>query len=232
MNSNPSALRTPTTPKAQHTRQEILHAALKLFQKRGFENTTMRDIAKEADLALGAAYYYFKSKEELVLAFYYETLTSHDEACREVLPQTKDFEKRMKALMTRRFEQLAPSRHFLGVLARTAVDPSSPISPFSTQTREIRERAIRLFEQVLEGTQVKTPPALKGRLPALVWVYHLGLLFYWVHDRSPDQVNTQRLMDKSLVVLTRLFRLLNLPLMSGALKPMAELLEELWYRPQ
>jgi AcrR family transcriptional regulator len=223
-------LQPRATQKAQQTRQQILDAALKLFQKKGFESTTMRDVAKEAGLAVGAAYYYFKSKEELVLAFYYETLCSYDDACREVLPQTKDFEKRMKAIMARRFEQLAPSRHFLGVLARTGADPHSPISPFSPETRELRERAIQLFAEVIDGTQIKAPPALRPHLPTLIWVYHLGLLFFWVHDRSPGQQNTMLMMDKSLAAVTRMIKMLNLPLMSSAVKPLIELIEELWTR--
>jgi AcrR family transcriptional regulator len=225
-------LQPRTTQKAQQTRQQILDAALKLFQKKGFEATTMRDVAKEAGLAVGAAYYYFKSKEELVLGFYYDTLCSYDDACREVIPQTKDFEKRMKAVMARRFEQLAPFRHFLGVLARTGADPHSPISPFAPETRPLRDRAIQLFAEMIEGTQIKAPAALRPHLPTLIWVYHLGLLFFWVHDRSPDQRNTMVMMDKSLAAVTRFLKVLNLPMMGSAVKPLLDLIDGLWARSE
>src|SRR5207237_4793311 len=56
------------TTKAEETRERILDAALRLFRKRGFDQTTMRDIAAEAEVATGAAYYYFSSKEEMVIA--------------------------------------------------------------------------------------------------------------------------------------------------------------------
>ena len=48
----------------------VLDTALALFRERGFEETTIRDIASRAGLSLGAAYYYFKSKEALVAAYY------------------------------------------------------------------------------------------------------------------------------------------------------------------
>ena len=57
-------------PKSDETRQRILSAALKLFHDRGFEAATMRDIAEEAAVATGAAYYYFPSKDAIVMEFY------------------------------------------------------------------------------------------------------------------------------------------------------------------
>jgi AcrR family transcriptional regulator len=59
-----------STAKAEDTRRRILQAALGLFQTRGFDDTTMREIAQEAGVATGAAYYYFASKEAMVMAFY------------------------------------------------------------------------------------------------------------------------------------------------------------------
>jgi len=47
-----------------------LQAALDVFRERGFERARMREIASAAGVATGAAYYYFDSKEALVMAFY------------------------------------------------------------------------------------------------------------------------------------------------------------------
>jgi AcrR family transcriptional regulator len=52
------------------TRRHLLDCALALFQKRGVDSTTMRDIASAAGLSLGAAYYHFPSKEALIFAYY------------------------------------------------------------------------------------------------------------------------------------------------------------------
>lgn len=58
------------TDKSERTYLSIMDAAVQLFQTKGFEGTSMRDIARESGLALGAIYYYCRSKEELVLLFY------------------------------------------------------------------------------------------------------------------------------------------------------------------
>ena len=62
----------PMKPKAksEETRDRILQAAQEMFHDRGFESTTMREIAVAAGVATGAAYYYFDSKDAIVLAFY------------------------------------------------------------------------------------------------------------------------------------------------------------------
>ena len=59
----------PQRAASEQTRRQVLDTALALFRKRGFEQTTMRDVAEAAGLSLGAAYYYFKSKEALVGAY-------------------------------------------------------------------------------------------------------------------------------------------------------------------
>ncbi|HEV2362930.1 MAG TPA: TetR/AcrR family transcriptional regulator [Caulobacteraceae bacterium] len=50
------------------TRQEIIDAAAFLFSSRGFEATTMRDVAAHTGRTSGAVYYHFDSKEDLLLA--------------------------------------------------------------------------------------------------------------------------------------------------------------------
>ena len=52
--------------KKSRTRDDILNAALKLFSERGFDKTTVADIAEEADVALSTLFVYFPSKDDLV----------------------------------------------------------------------------------------------------------------------------------------------------------------------
>ena len=66
--------------KSEETRARILDAAMDLFRRQGFEEATMREIAAEAGVATGAAYYYFESKDAIVLAFY-------DQAQKEMEPR-------------------------------------------------------------------------------------------------------------------------------------------------
>ena len=60
------------TAKAEQTRRHILDTALELFTSKGYDETTMRDIAAAADCSLGLAYRYFENKQALILELYRE----------------------------------------------------------------------------------------------------------------------------------------------------------------
>jgi AcrR family transcriptional regulator len=60
---------TREAPQARRDRrEEILQASLHLFAERGFHGTSMRDIAREADIAEGLIYHYFAGKRDLFRA--------------------------------------------------------------------------------------------------------------------------------------------------------------------
>src|SRR6202044_2561994 len=70
VNSNCVSVSQMKIKKSEETRTRILEAALGVFRERGFERATMRDVAAAAGVAVGAAYYYFESKDAIVMAFY------------------------------------------------------------------------------------------------------------------------------------------------------------------
>jgi len=54
--------------RAEHAREEILRAGLKVFARQGFRAATMEDIAAELAASKGLLYYYFETKEEILNA--------------------------------------------------------------------------------------------------------------------------------------------------------------------
>ena len=51
---------------AQKTKTKIYNASVKLFKNRGFENVTIQDIAKAANVSVGSFYNYYSSKNEIL----------------------------------------------------------------------------------------------------------------------------------------------------------------------
>jgi len=220
-----TATKIRTTPRAQDTRRRIYDVALELFREKGFEQTTMRDIAAKADVALGAAYYYFASKEAIVLAFYDEMQQSSHEAILEAMRGESKLKERLKSVLEKRLELLAPNRKFCDALFRHAPDSKDPLSPFSAETRAIREGAIEHLRVAVEGSDTKVSPDLKIKLPYLLWLYQMGVILFWIYDRSPRQARTRLLLDKSLGLVVNLIRLAGLPLMRPLRKTVLEMLE-------
>jgi AcrR family transcriptional regulator len=218
-------MKTRPTPRAEDTRRRIYESALKLFREKGFEQTTMRDIAAKAGVALGAAYYYFSSKEAIVLAFYQDMQESSHESILEALVGQKKLKDRIRVVLEKRLDLLTPNRKFCDALFRHAPDAHDPLSPFSAETRPIRERAIEHLRAAVDNSDVKVPADLKPQLPYLLWLYQMAIILFWLYDRSPHQERTHKLMEKSLGLLVNLLRVSALPLMKPLRKTMLELVE-------
>ena len=223
--TNPT-VKPRTTARAEDTRRKIYDAALELFREKGFEPTTMRDIAAKAGVALGGAYYYYSAKDAIVLDFYRQMQASSHEVILEALAGHKKLRDRIRCVLEKRLELLEPNRKFCAALSRHAPDGADPLSPFNEESRTIREHAIEHMRIAIEGGDVKVPSDLQPRLPYLLWLYQMTLIMFWLYDRSPGQRRTRRLMDKSLGLLVNLLRISTLPLMKPLRKAALELVED------
>ncbi len=215
------------TPKSEATRTLIVETALRLFQENGYDKTTMRAIAKEAGVSVGNAYYYFSSKEQLVQGFYDRITQLHDEACAEILTSEKDFAKRLRAVLVAWLEVAAPYHEFGRQFFVNAADPDSPLSPFSTESSPARDAQIALFRRVLEGSTAKVDPELRPELPELLWLYEMGVVLFWVHDRSPDCRRTRMLVDRTVPLLDRVIGLSRLRLLRPVTREIVQLIGDL-----
>jgi len=212
------------TEKGELTRNTILESALQLFRDKGFDATTMRDVATRAGVALGAAYYYFDSKEAIVMGFYERAQDELTPVLDRSLANAKGLHDRVSAIIRAKLEYFAADRKLMGALS-AHIDPHHPLSPFSEETRNIRDRDIGFFSQAVEGGKVHVTEDLKAHLPRVLWLYQMGLLLFWVYDSSPKQERTLKLFEKSLAIVVSLIKLSSLPLMRPVRKHVTGLLE-------
>lgn len=70
-------------------RMEIIDAAEKVFSNKGFENSTMDDVAAEVELSKGAIYFYFKSKAEICLSILLKSLHEIEDTFRNIIEQNQ-----------------------------------------------------------------------------------------------------------------------------------------------
>jgi len=210
------------TKKSVETRHRILGAALDLFREHGFERTTMRDVAARAGVATGAAYYYFESKDAIVLAFYAQAQDEMQTIIETALDQSTTLEERLRAIIQAKFDYFAPNRALLGALS-AHTDPEHPLSPFSVSTTAIREQDIARFDRAAKDSKVKLPANIAPYLARLLWMYQMGLILFWVYDRSENQRRTSYLFTQTLKMLLLTLKLAGLPF----LKPMHKLAGDL-----
>jgi AcrR family transcriptional regulator len=214
-------------PKGDQTRALILDTALAMFRERGYDQTTMRAIAQQAGVSLGNAYYYFRSKEHLIQAFYQSLHDDHLAVALPALEKTETLKARLLAVVRLKIETMKPYHQFAGVLFKTAADPQSPLNPFADEANPVRMASIKLFEKVVEGSTARIPKDLKAELPYLLWVFHMGIILFWIHDRSPKHRRTNRLIDHTVELVDRLIYLASNPFMRPLRKQALRLVDEL-----
>ena len=211
--------------KSEQTRKRILSAALKLFHDHGFEAATMRGIAEEAGVATGAAYYYFASKDAIVMEFYRRSSAEMLPKIEAALDTATGLEQRLRELIRVKWAHFAPHRGVLRALLRNGADPGYPLSPFSSQTNEIREIDIGWFRRIVTDCGGRIPTDLKPHLPDVLWFFQMGAIYFWVIDESPRQANSDRLLAIATRSIASLIRISALPLMRPVRKAALEVVQ-------
>jgi AcrR family transcriptional regulator len=206
---NLNVFKTTPTPKSETTRKLVLKTALRLFRQRGFDETTMRDIATEAALSLGAAYYYFPTKEAIVVAYYDQVQTEHERATQAELAMITDLRARIRMAFHAKLDIIAKDRALLGALFRHVGNPKDALSVFGPQTKPLRDESIATFAAALGDPHL--PTDLRTVAPALLWFIHLGLIFYMLYDDSKDLRRTRALADAAADLFVGLLTLARLP---------------------
>ena len=207
-----TALRAvPQRAASEETRRQILDTALTLFRERGFEETTIRDVAGRAGLSLGAAYYYFKSKEAIVGAYYDYVQREHQARAREAFAKSGGLRDRLRAAFHTKIDIMQEDRRLLRALFRYGGEPDHPLSWFGPATREQRQFSVAVFAEATAGEPL--PEDVRNAAPMLLWTLHMGVLLYFLYDASPHERRTRRLIDAAVDFVVDVKRLATSPLL-------------------
>jgi AcrR family transcriptional regulator len=167
----------PTTraERARQTREAILAVALKLFSQRGYDATSLQDIADEMGLTKAAVYYHYKTKVELLHAIckpVEKTMT----AVIDTAAQLKTRRQKIEAMANGFADVMIGQRDVMRVVAN---DPVMNGEMKVTRVDELFDRAVR----VLYG-DAPTP----DQILAVHAVASLGDAIATLPDLSDDEV--------------------------------------------
>ena len=214
----------PQRPDSEATRRAILETAMTLFRQRGFERTPMRDIANTAGLSLGAAYYYFDSKEAIVGAYYDFVQAEHLRLAREAFARGGELRDRLRAALHTKIDVMQDDRPLLRALFRYGGDPDHPLSWFGPATQEQRRMSVAVFEEAIAGERF--PDDVKETAPTLLWTLHMGVLLFFLYDGSPHYRRTRRLIDAAVDLIVDVRRLVTSPLLRPLRRRMIDILKD------
>jgi AcrR family transcriptional regulator len=212
--------------KSDDTRAKITETAIASFRERGYDQTTIRLIASEADISVGNAYYYFPTKNHLVQELYLRVQGDHLARVADKLATTTDIAKRLEIALLGGLDALAPYHESAPGFLTAAISPTSAVSPFGPDSTVSREMAIEVFRTVVDGSTNTIPADLKRQLPELLWMAYMGLALYWVYDTSPAATKSRKLASRASKLFGTVLPLARLPFARGPLNELLGLITE------
>jgi len=162
----------------------LYDVAIRLFSERGYEATTMRAIAREADVSPGLLYRYFPSKPAVVMALYDALSLQFERDAASV--DAGDWFSRVDGTLALSLRGLGPHRSTLrAVLPPMLADPE--VGLFSPAGSIGRSRVQGLFVKAVEDAS-NAPDGDVARVVGRLWdMLQLGVILWWLLDRSPNQ---------------------------------------------
>src|SRR5260221_13817854 len=211
------------TVQGAETKDRLYATAMGLITRRGYEATTLREIAKEANVSVGLLYRYFPSKQAVILAFYDEL--SADFARQAAGMQPGRWRDRFIFALTTSLHVLEAHRVALQALAPVLVgDPDEGV--FSERTAFSRLRVQPVFEDTVVGATDAPKQPLAAALGRLLYLVHLAVLLWWLLDKSSKQRTTLALVALTQQMLPSAALTLRLPPIRRFVIAMDELIRE------
>lgn len=92
-------------------RESILRAATRVFARNGYFNSKVADIAREADVADGTVYLYFKSKEEILHSIFDQNMAEAIASGRKLIEKMSDPREKLRRIAMLHLERLGADRN-------------------------------------------------------------------------------------------------------------------------
>jgi AcrR family transcriptional regulator len=174
------------------SREKILDAALKLFAERGFHNTSVNRISKEAGVAKGLIYNYFDKKEDLLMGIV-ERAMSEGEALMAGMQEAKTPKKKLRFIIDASFDHITQKRDYYKLITALSLQ----VEHFPAIKEVVMGKfasAVPLFTPLLKGVGVEEPEKETLMLGALL--DGIGLQYLVLGESMPIETLRQYLYDR------------------------------------
>jgi len=180
-------------------RSRLISVAVDIMIDKGFKTATMRAIAKEAGIGDATIYNYFPTKESILFAYYEEKLNLCIDKLRKI-DKFNEFtiHEQLQTFFETQLEIFLPDREFIGISFKRIF--------FSlNQNVEQLDKIQDVFEKIIEdifnaAIEVKEIPeqVFQKIIYHLLWDYYVGMIIFWLNDKSDQFSDTSIMVDKTL----------------------------------
>ena len=160
------------------SRQEILRTAARLFQQRGYDATSMNDIAGALKLSKGGLYHHFQSKDEILFEIMNHAMEITEERVLAPVRQIANPEERLRALIRLHIEVvLSPRDREITVMLHV----NHPLPPALRKRINARKKEYVHFVEGLM-TEVQRTRRAKGSVTPRAAAFALLGMINWIYQ--------------------------------------------------
>jgi len=143
------------------SRQEILRTAARLFQQRGYDATSMNDVAAALKLSKGGLYHHFQSKDEILFEIMNHAMEITQERVVAPVRSITDPEERLRTLIRRHMEVvLSPRDREITVM----LHENHPLPPaLRKRINQRKKDYVHFVESVIAEVQEKAQEKAQDR---------------------------------------------------------------------
>ena len=155
------------TPRGDDRQAQLLGIACRLFSERGFNGTSLRDIAAEAKVTKAALYYHFPNKESLFAKIVLESLEALFNQVKEACDEVDTPEAKVRAFMITTAENYQHNREaWIASSNAFRTHGDSPSKAKAVALRDQYEKLLRgcIHEGIESGHFREVDPAMAGRV--------------------------------------------------------------------
>jgi AcrR family transcriptional regulator len=181
------------------SRQEILRTAARLFQQRGYDATSMNDVAGALKLSKGGLYHHFQGKDEILFEIMNHAMEITEERVLAPVRAIQDPVERLRSLIRRHIEVvLSPRDREITVM----LHENHPLPPglrkrINTRKKEYVHFVEDLIAQVQKESQkdaqkdAQRVPAAKGTVTPRAAAFALLGMINWIYQWYKPEGNLQ-----------------------------------------
>lgn len=188
--------------KKEATRARIIDVAVRMFGARGIEAPTVEEIAAAAEVGKGTIYNYFRTKEQIVVAFMVDVETRVQERARRFAKARGPLADILVNLIRFHLRLKEPYRDFIRVFLGQFLTRGAELHPRLMEMQEaINSALLELFQSLQKQGLVRRDVEL-AELIEIFKMLHFGVAMVWLND-SPPYRGTHRLLREEMRLFCR-----------------------------
>jgi AcrR family transcriptional regulator len=159
---------------------EILAHATGVFDEKGYEGASMRDLSRASGMSLAGLYYYFESKEKLLYLIQRQTFTTILERLRERLEVVTRPEARIRVFILNHLEYFLANQKAMKVLSH---EDEVLKNGYGTEIAAIKREYVHTCVQLLDELKQDQGLSFSSRTAALSLFGMMNWIYTWYKPR-------------------------------------------------